>query len=85
MADSSQIQIQSFLLSDRGVEVSYIEERHVTDRGIRVQTVQINARGFEPAIQEVIDAIAELVEQYDIGERKPPPTVPSRKAGLARE
>jgi hypothetical protein len=79
MADSSAIQIQSIILGPHGVEVSYVEERHVTERGTTVTTHQINPRGFEQQIQDVIDATAELVEAYEISIRNPPPTVPSRK------
>jgi len=67
---------QSVVFGDTGIEVSYIERRHVGPTGTRVQTILVNPQFFEDQIEELMTAVVDLIDAYSVSEVNPPSTRP---------
>lgn len=66
---------QSALLSDNGVEIGFIERRHILPIGTRVQTILVNAHSdarMAELVDELRSLLREIIDTYDVLEKNPP-------------
>lgn len=70
--------VHSVVFGAQGVEISYMESRHRTDHGHRIQTIVVDPAHYEDDIIELVGVIEQLIDRYAVDERRPPDSIRGR-------